>query len=101
MYVEQNLLCTVQNNPGNKQINKNLRIAYLGYESLQKGWGLFKYLSEDNSLQEKYDFYHIGAESEVDNKYFISVQSNYKENDKKAEVLLRKYNIDIVLFFQK
>ena len=101
LHVEQNLLCSVQSNPENKKINKKLRIAYLGYESLQKGWALFQYLSQNNSLQEKYDFYHIGSDIEVDNKGFISIQSNYKENDKKAEILLRKHNIDIVLLFSE
>lgn len=84
-----------------KRKNKKLKIAYLGYKAEHKGWNLFESLLLDKNIVDQYDIYHIGADDLKKNNSYTKVLANYKNQSTTPELLLKKYDIDIVLLFSK
>jgi len=79
--------------------HKKLRLAYLGYKSKEKGWHLFKKLTEDPCLTNLYKFYHIGSNKNERNNKMVEISYSYKENSQLVIQKLLEHEIDIVLLW--
>lgn len=77
------------------RINEVLRIAYVGYKHIHKGWNTFKRLVSD--FKDKYKFYCLGASDEyLDGVEYVAV--SYVTDGEHAMVKkLIEYDIDVSL----
>lgn len=80
-----------------QNVNKPIRIAYVGYKHKHKGWEVFKQLVED--YKGKYEFYCFGSSDEIlDEVQYIDV-SFIKDGEIAMTKKLKEYNIDISLLW--
>ncbi len=76
-----------------------LRIAYLGYESVNKGLETWWRLTSDNNIKELYDFFHLGASGmNIPGVQYVPVSFLNEGTDAMVKAL-RKYQIDIAFLW--
>ncbi|AXM89100.1 hypothetical protein B379_08025 [Anoxybacillus ayderensis G10] len=81
-------------------LNKGkIRIAYLGYKSLNKGWKTWEKIFKNDYFIEMYEFYHIGSSENYDPNV-IAYDYSFIRNGRMAAVhLLEAHKIDLVLLW--
>jgi len=80
--------------------NEKLRVAYFGVRMPHKGWETFENLYSDETLAERYDFYHLGEGKPVANGRVKQVAYSFKADGFNAGInALLKCRIDMVLLF--
>jgi len=82
-----------------REKHDRLRIAYLGYESVNKGLETWWRLTSDNNIKERYDFFHLGASGmNIPGVQYFPV-SFLNEGADAMVKSLRKYQIDIAFLW--
>jgi len=89
---------TLERRNGEKP-DRPLRIAYLGYESVNKGLETWWRLTSDNSIKELYDFFHLGASGmNIPGVQYIPVSFLNEGADAMVKAL-RKHQTDIAFLW--
>lgn len=87
---------------GNQPVydHAKLRLAYLGLAHQNKGWDVFTALANDDTLQSRYDFYHLGGGklAEENTPFWTHIPYDVRaQGDTAAVEALKLAEIDMVL----
>ena len=76
--------------------NKVIKIAYIGGQQAQKGWGIFQELALTLGGQKTFQLYHITSSGKTDLPNTLAVQASTTKNPLDTIHKLKENNIDIV-----